>query len=418
MRLLGQAGQAVFMAGLFVAAGTQDQAAVGLSGLMVALMIAAVLFGLPGGALSDRLGASRGMFVGAIGRTVAMAAALLIDGRIEVAFAVAFLYSAVSQVFSPSELAMVHWLSPRKPCGTHAALVALQHAGQGVGFVLLTPLALWIGGPQACFLAAVTLYGAVSLMALWLAHRSDDRAVQRKHAHAFTFGHVARFLTGDSLARRAGLLLAFSEISAKAMLVALPLYISEDLGLDGTEQLAVVIPGVIGVLGGLAWAGRSLELGIAHSVLRLTLAGTVVSVIALAGLGDAMAGIADLSQQAPLNYMHDHSHVSLAIAIPVSLLLGICYAVAPIGGRSVLSSTAADEEQGRVFAVQATVTDMLAIVPLVAAGVGAELAGAQATFLFVGILGAALFVALELGAFSAAALPKPVAKPISVEGGQ
>jgi hypothetical protein len=54
--------------------------------------------------------------------------------------------------------------------------------------------------------------------------------------------------------------------------------------------------------------------------------------------------------------------------------------------------------------MQAAITDVLAIVPLLLAGVGAELAGARATFAFIGVIGLAVFVLLE-GSRLGAVLP-------------
>jgi hypothetical protein len=45
--------------------------------------------------------------------------------------------------------------------------------------------------------------------------------------------------------------------------------------------------------------------------------------------------------------------------------------------------------------MQTTVTDSLAIVPLVLSGVGAQLAGGRATFLFLGLLGVVVLVLVE-----------------------
>ncbi|HMO95621.1 MAG TPA: hypothetical protein PKD27_05825, partial [Tepidiformaceae bacterium] len=60
-RFVAQVSQVLLFAALFITAGTSDQAAIGLSALFIATTLAALIFGVPGGALADRVGPARGM---------------------------------------------------------------------------------------------------------------------------------------------------------------------------------------------------------------------------------------------------------------------------------------------------------------------------------------------------------------------
>jgi hypothetical protein len=103
-----------------------------------------------------------------------------------------------------------------------------------------------------------------------------------------------------------------------------------------------------------------------------------------------------MSDEGIFRYFSSGQELSIAVAMPVALLLGICFAVTPVAGRTILSATAPAGQQGRVFAMQGTFTDMLCLAPLALTGVSTELAGARVTFMFVGIVGIALFALLEL----------------------
>jgi hypothetical protein len=83
--------------------------------------------------VADRLGPARGMVVGAGLRFASLAVGiLLVDGSTS-AWMIAGLYSAVSQVFTPAEMAMVRSLRHEASSRAHSIVVALQYGGQGLG---------------------------------------------------------------------------------------------------------------------------------------------------------------------------------------------------------------------------------------------------------------------------------------------
>ncbi len=386
----------MFVAGLLLLAGTQGSAAIGLSSLFVAMMVGSILLGLPGGALADRLGAGRALVLGAIGRTLVIAVALGTAGQPHALPIIAFAYSAISQLYTPAELALVRTVAPHRPAGAHTLLVALQHAGQGIGILVLAPAAFFLGGAEAMIGAGLVTWIGVSGLAMLIARSGLLAQPVGTMRRAVNFAGTFRYFTQDPHAAYAAPVIAFSEMAAKATIIALPLYLAHDLRLDALEPAAILIPGAVGALLGLVWAGRVLHLQLAPQAMRLTLAGTAVSAVALAGLGNGIAFLSGVADLGPIGYFQNAIHLSVAVALPVALLLGMCFIVAPIAASTVLTATAPPGEQGRVFATQGMLTDVLAIVPLVIAGVGAELAGARATFLFLGALGAALFVGLEM----------------------
>jgi hypothetical protein len=201
----------------------------------------------------------------------------------------------------------------------------------------------------------------------------------------------------------AGVLLAFGELTAKAGAVALPYYFAKDLGLSREASLLVVGPGVLGVGLGLYWAGRWLEAERAHHILRLTLLGTVVALLALGVLPGGLTAVESWLRPDTSVTINSSVILAIVVTVPVALLLGLCFAVGPVAARALLSATAPRDQQSRVFAMQSTVTDSLGIVPLVLSGVGAQLAGGRATFVFLGLLGLAVLVAVEASGIHGAA---------------
>ncbi len=401
MRFVSQAGQEIFLAGLFLLAGTGSRAAAGTSSLLVAMMAASLLGGLPAGSFADRIGPAISIRIGAAGRALAIAVALLVatgtipSPAVLLVAAIAFVYSATSQLYSPAEMALVAVVEGRRPARAHATLVALQHVGQGIGVAVIAPLMLWTGGVPAALGAAFALYLGVVLLAIAVSlqvHPTQGTALAR---HRYTLGDTFRYFTRDHSATHAALLLAFGEIAAKTMAVAVPIYVAHEMPLERMQQVALAATGVAGAGVGLLWAGRRLHHYSHVRVMRMTLMGTVTSLVALAVAGHALAGSVRATRLPLPGSFGDVTDVSFAVAIPVAFLLGVCFAVGPIGARAVLTHTAPAGQQARVFAMQATFTDSLVIVPLMLAGAGTQLAGAWATFVFVALIGIGVLVALD-----------------------
>lgn len=400
-RLMNQLGQALFFLGLFWLIAGGSAAAIGATGAMAAMMAGSILFGLLGGMVADRIGLGRATVIGGCARGAVILATLGIAAidpgpwRVAALAVIAFLYSAASQVYCPAEVSLVRTIEARRPSSGHAMLTLLQYVGQGAALAISAGLAWRFQSPWALVAGAAVAYaGVVGLMQAVAVGTRNLMPAHPPVRHFFLRETVA-FFRAQPGAIFAGVLLAFAELAAKASAVALPYYFAKDLGLGREASLALVVPGVLGVGIGLYWVGRWLEAEKAHGVLRLTLLGTAVGMLALGGLPGGLTVVASWLQ--PDTAVTTNSGVVLAVivTVPVALLLGLCFAVGPVSARALLSATAPRDQQSRVFAMQSTVTDSLAIVPLVLSGVGAELAGGQATFLFLGLLGAAVLVVVE-----------------------
>ena len=396
-RYLGQLGQSLYLAALFLVAGSGTSAPLGVSGVLVATMVAAVVLGLPGGALADRLGPSRGFALGACLRLSAIVAGLAFIEHPSQVWIVALLYSAGSQVFSPSEMALVPVIQAERPARAHCLLVGLQYAGQGTGLLILSPLLYFLGGPRAMLVGAGIGYvGLVALtlfLALRLRHTQSGHRVSTRRA--FAFGQTLRFFTDEPRATYAVGLMAFAELATKCIVVALPLYLAGEAGLSQREVGALFVPGLIGAGIGLLGIGHRLTLDAAYQAMRLALAGTVLAVLALALLGDSVSVAAQHSQVGLLARLDSAVHTPFLVALPAALLLGLCWSVAPVGARAILTGTAPAGQQSRVFASQATLCDGVILAPLILAGAGAEFAGPRITLVFVGVLGLIVLWVLE-----------------------
>ncbi len=417
-KFFAQAGQNLFFAALLVVAGTSQHAGAGISSFFVAMLLASLAFGVPGGALSDRLGAPRGFALGSAARALAIAGwAVWPAGGLAVP-AVVFLYSAVSQVSSPSEMALVRTLGARRPGALHSLVLTLQFAGQGAAIAGLAPLLWWLGGPPAMAAggAAAAVLAAFLACGLMVATR---RTGSEAAARGSSFRDTVRFFRRRAIARDAVIALALTSMVVQGSLVALPLYLRNDLAAGSAGAAAVLAAAAAGVGAGLLVAALRLGAFEAAGAMRAAVLAMAVGMFALASLDYGLRAALELTDVGPLVALDLRLGTALAVAVPVAFLLGLAVSLALLAGRVALTATAPVAHQSRVFAVQATLTDAVVVLPLVLLGVGVEVAGARPVLALMG--GAALFAFLVLerrvviGWLHAPPHEEPAAVPVPVE---
>lgn len=396
-RLLSQAGQTLFLVTLFLVTGA-GHSAMGLSAAFVSMTAAAILFGLPAGAVADWMGARRAFVVGAGLRALAVASGALVLSEPQWVWAVVFLYSAVSQLFSPAEMALVGVVQHGRAGMAHTALVVLQYAGQALSALALAPLLHLAGGLPLMLAAAAALQAGATVLAVVC-------AIETRHAGAlhirgagraaFDLGTTFRFLASDARAAYAVVLLAFCQLAMKALMITLPPYVVDDLDLS-VRQLAVIA--AVAALGGVAgfyWTSRTLTLRVAPRALKWTLLLIVLSLLTLSTLSARFIvtpGVDGLDVLQPLNLLRASS---FAVPFSIAAVLAMSLTVAPIGARTILTETAPREHQARVFATQSIVTDVVVLLPILLSGVGTEFAGARVTLIVLAAVGLGMFVLLE-----------------------
>jgi hypothetical protein len=147
--------------------------------------------------------------------------------------------------------------------------------------------------------------------------------------------------------------------------------------------------------------------------MSMAIMGMAVSLVALAVLDYGITAAARYSQIPPVVQLEASMNTPFVAAVPVAFLLGLCLSGALIASRVALTETAPLGQQGRVFAVQLTVTELLIAVPLMSMGVGTEFAGARMTLAVLASLVVVVLAIVEFDRLKSArkALPEVVAAP-------
>ena len=422
-KFLSQTSQNIWLAALFLAAGTGGRPALDLASLFLAMLLPSIVLALPGGWLADRMGPARGLVLGGTFRFSAVAAGIiLLDGGTS-AWLLAFFYSAGSQVFSPSEWALARPLQASRAGAVHSWLVALQYGGQGVGMLILAPALYYLGGPTAMVTGSALGFAALTGIGTVLAKRMArhiDPARPREENTILGFGETLRFFKNSPLARLGVATLGIKMMVSKGIVVALPFYLESDLGLGLGALAYLAIPGIAGVILGLLWCSRTLNAERAHGVMVMSIIGLAVSLTALAALDYGVTAVAQYSQIPPVIDLEARMNTSFVVAMPAAFLIGLCLSGALISARVALTETAPAGQQGRVFAVQLIVTELLIALPLMSLGIGTTVAGARTTLASLAALLIIILAVLELDARRRQPRPslpafEPALEPVPVE---
>jgi hypothetical protein len=120
--------------------------------------------------------------------------------------------------------------------------------------------------------------------------------------------------------------------------------------------------------------------------MRLSILGLAIAVFALAALDYGVTFAFAASQVQALVRFEAALNMTAVVAMPVAFLVGASLSVALVSSRVALTAAAPLGIQSRVFAVQATVSDALVVVPVLFAGVAAEFLGARMTLGALGLL--------------------------------
>ena len=396
-RFLAQTSQNVLLAGLFLTAGTSSTAAIDLSSVFVAILLGAVILGPVGGAFVDRVGAGRGFVTGASLRTLVALGGLLFlfDGGSP--WLIAFAYSAVSQIYTPSEMALVRSLDRHHAGRAHSLLVGLQYAGQGAGMLVLAPLLYLVAGKPALFAGATAGFSAVVVLSAVVAISMRDRHVRPLATRdAFTYRETIAFFRVEPRAKYAIVVMAFKTMVSRVVFVALPLYLVHDMGLSESVIAYLLVPGCVGVLVSLAWSSRSLSVERAHEVMRFSFYGMIAAVFALAALDYGVTAFAQYTHVPPIVRLEASLNTTFVVAMPVAFLLGMALTGALVASRVVITELAPHAQQARVFAAQETLSEVLVVAPLLLAGFGTHYAGARPVLAVVGAIGVLAIIVLDL----------------------
>lgn len=396
-RVLGQTAQNALLYALLILVVEETGSSVQSALLVVAFTIPAIVLGIPAGTVADILPKRLTLTGGYLLRAAVVAAILFYRDDIRAILLLAMAFSAVGQFFAPAESATVPAIVRRDQLpAANSLMVFTLILGQVAGMVVIAPFLFKLWGATPVLVVATVLFVASAWV---VAAVRVGRPPPEEGAPTASF--IETVLLGFEILRtnrRAFLAVTYLVIAvalAKVLVVLLPQYTRDVLGISTEDTVFVAAPAAIGAGAGLLLAPILARL---IGSWRVVAFGFALLLLGLVGLG-LIVYVRDLVEsnlRIGLSFVEERVGVSsvITMAMILAIPLGLAFSLVNVAARAVMNEEAPPEAQGRVFAVQMALGDFLSLLPLLIVGAVADLVGVRATLLASAI--SALLVAAYL----------------------
>jgi hypothetical protein len=393
-RFFSDAGQQALAYGALVAVVRGGGSALDAALLGVAALIPPALFGLYGGAVADALPkrlALAGVYN--LQAILCFAAPSLIGTDLGALMLLLFAVNTLGQVSGPSESSVVPMVANETQLASAASLLSLASSlGSAFGMAVLAPILVRaFGVDTVIYFAGAMLLLAASRVFDLPAHASDPEG--RVGRHLF-LRKVSYRSTITWLARQPAIAtMVFVAVLAGTAQIVIqtlaPRYVQAVLHVDAADSVYVFAPSALG----LALAVIATPILVRRRGERLTaLAGFLLVTGSLCCFGL----VAELTWIDPVNPLHALSQAGLDLELRLrtaalfALPMGFGLAMTSTSVQTYINRRVPLANQGRTFALQSTLKNGVAIIPLTTLG------AAAASFGVAGVLVASPFVLLAL----------------------
>jgi MFS family permease len=390
-RLLGQAAGNAMVYTLLILVVVETGSSFSTAILLLAFTLPGIVLAIPAGLSADILPKHITLTTGYLARAAIAAALAYYHGDLTYVYLLAAASSTVGQFFSPAETAAVPAVVQRDQLtAANSWMVLTLVLGQIVGMVALAPILLKVLDPAAVFAACAGLFLASAVVVGWTVGGFSGTTAPKPPSLDFSQAarEGLRVLGGNREAYLATVYLTTAIAVSRMLVVLLPNYIKDVLSIQAEDTVFVAAPAAIGAGLGLLLAPPVSRLVGAWRSMAFGFGMFLLSVIALCIVVYVRDFLHDHVQFDPgIGFVEREVGVSSVITITMLLAipLGFAFTLLSVASRVVINEQAPPEAQGRVFAVQGALADLVSLPPLLAAGIAADAVGERPTLLVAAI---------------------------------
>ncbi len=368
---------------LMVLAEERTHASFSVAMVVLSFSLPAALWSMAAGAIVDHLDRQRVLLVSNVLRGV-LALGYLIAHRwlpdywlLPGICLITFALSSVGQFFGPAEAAVIPRLVGRERLLQANSLTSLTTLGaQGAGFVVLCPLLIKLGGVEAVYIANVALYGVAAVL-VWTLSTGGEPELQAAHPveGSAVWGlrpairEGWKFIVGEGHVSLAMLHLTLANVLVAMLVVLWPGFASRGLGVRVEDAAYLAAPFGMGIATGAVLLGRY---GRLLSRVRWCHVGLLLIAGSLIGLAYTAA------QKQPGNWLIPMLALGAGLGLGLPLLM--------IPSQTTLQERSPDQVRGRVFSVQALVSNVVSILPMLLVGGLSDVIGIQWVLLLMALM--------------------------------
>lgn len=385
-----QVGDNAFNYALLVMVVSRDSSAFFTTLLVISFLVPSLLVGLGAGIVVDGLPRRLVLVTVPLIKVALLALFLLGDRPLAQIYLLAGAFAVCRQFYGPAVSAAVPAIAPESRLVSATAMMGLiATAGQGLGMVILAPLALKTLGEEPLIVTLAALFFAGGTLIAFTPRLTlpESTAGRRRAGMLAAMFEGVRAIRADAQSLTAMTLLTLTSMTLLILVPLVPLYTREVAGLTPENSVFLFTPAVVGVLAGLRLAEPLANL---LGRTRLAVVAFVPFLAGIAGLAfvEAAAAAVSTDNSLPVPVIGEVFDLNAAGALTVLLVvpLGFAYALVLSSARAELTARSAVEIRGRVFATQVTLANLVAVPPLLLAGALTDVVGARPILVAVPVL--------------------------------
>ena len=363
--------------------------------LMLAYTLPSVLLSAPAGVYADRHDKRTLMIATNLirgGLVLLIPIAQFIPGLQRQAWPlilIMLLFSSVGQVFAPAEAASIPSLVLRRQMTMATSLFMTTVILTLVLGVPAASLAIAFAGSQAPFYIAAALF-AIAALSIWRVGttlRTAERGADAPPPSLVRELRQGVAILRESPALRFGLYqLALALVVVFTVFTLGPVYLVKVLHRSDQDTYFVLVPATLGLVAAAAVLGSRPDLSRAR---------TLLAAVLTAGAALAVMGVVpDLLNSS------GHARFDTPLAVVLALIFGAALGAVLIPAFTLLQERTTPETRGRIFGGIFTVINAAVALPLVLAGVLADVVGVDRVVAGLGVLLVLIGVAVRTLAWS------------------
>jgi len=391
MRLASHGATNALLYSILVFTVRESQSALATGALLLTLIVPSAMLGAIGGVAVDRLPRGLILFVANVLRGMLVIALISAKDSLPGIYAVSLGLGVVTQFAVPAESAVVpHIVRNRSLVAANSVINLGTLAGQVLGMLILAPIFLKTGSEDVLLIILVVLFAIAAVLITVIpqfhfastedARRMSLRSVRREFAESWLA------LSRDSTAFLALVLLVTTSITTLIIATLLPKFSLQVLKIPPENIVFVLAPAGIAIFLGL----RSVEF-LSNKFNKLVTISAAYGLIAASLIALGLVGSsADLLQsfdplelfsKGPLN----EQWARIIMTVLYANLYGFGLTIVMTMGRVLINERVPLAMQGRVFAAQSILANLVAIAPVVVAGLLADSVGVQPVLICAGL---------------------------------
>jgi hypothetical protein len=399
-----QIAQNIVLYAVLIVVVTRTESSMQSTLLVLCATMPSVVLGVPAGLVVDWLPKRALLLMVGLVRAGVCVALLMYGGSLRDIYLLVLLFSAVGQLQGPAESAGLPGLVGRgRLSSANAYLTLVILVAQVTGMVIIAPAFLKTVGENPLYILSGFLFVVAGLTYA----RTSGLGAPVEPGEAPPLAseatrHIGLWAGLDVIRRDGTIYLAMVELTIaaflmKSLVVLTPHYTRDVLHLAPDNSVFIATPSAIGALLGLALVPL---LTWFISPGRLVTVGLLVFIAGLVGLGYVYFAADAVQAELRLNLSGLEDRLGISSVVSMTMLLavplGLAFTVVSVGARTVFNRRSPPELQGRVFATQSALADLVSVPPLLAVGAVADLVGVRVVLLVAAGASALAVVAARL----------------------